>query len=88
MLPCGSIPTKFLIGRVRDLWLPLGADAPCQGEMSRKDKGGRDSWLREAQTDEGLYAPNICMAVSVVLPNPHPALRATFPGGEGFGVHA
>ena len=43
------------------------------------------SWLREAQTDEGQKAPNICIAVSIVHPDPHPALRATFPGGEGFG---
>ena len=42
------------------------------------------SWLREAQTDEGQKAPNICTAASIVLPDPHPALRATFPGGEGF----
>ena len=37
------------------------------------------SWLREAQTDEGLSALNICFAVSIVLTVPHPALRATCP---------
>ena len=26
MLPCGSIPTKFLIGRVRDLFVRTGLD--------------------------------------------------------------
>ena len=39
--------------------LPLGVDSPYQGEMSRRDKEGWDSWLREAQTDEGLKAPSI-----------------------------
>ena len=40
----------------------------------------------EAQTDEGMQAPNICFAVSMVLPSPHPALRATFPQGKAFGL--
>ena len=26
---------------------PYGADSPYQGEMSRRDKGGRDRWLAE-----------------------------------------
>ena len=42
------------------------------------------SWLRAAQTDEGRGAPNICFAVSIMLPAPHPALRATFPQGKAF----
>ena len=24
---------------------PLGADSPCQGEMSRSDRGDRERWL-------------------------------------------
>ena len=32
---------------------PLGADSPCQGEMSRSDRGDRERWLAEGQTDEG-----------------------------------
>ena len=47
----------------------------CTGQTA--SPGG--SWLREAQTDEGQYAPNICTAASIVLPDPHPALRATCP---------
>ena len=31
--------------------LPLGADSPYQGEMSRRDKEGRDRW-REAPDEE------------------------------------
>ena len=44
------------------------------------------SWLREAQTDEGQNAPNICIVVSIVPTVPHPALRATFPQGKALGV--
>ena len=32
---------------------PLGADSPCQGEMSRSDRGDRERWHGEAVTDEG-----------------------------------
>ena len=52
----------------------------CTGQTA--SPGG--SWLREAQTDEGQYAPNICTAASIVLPDPHLALRATFPQGKAF----
>ena len=38
----------------------------------------------QAVTDEGQKAPNICTAVSLVLPAPHPAPRATFPQGKAF----
>ena len=40
----------------------------------------------KAQTDEGLDASKNCIAISIMLPDPHPARRAqSLPRGEGFG---
>ena len=45
------------LGRMRGLppkkAFPSGADSPCQGEMSRSDRGDRERWHGEAVTDEG-----------------------------------
>ncbi len=48
---------------------PLGADSPCQGEMSRSDRGDRERWLAEGQTDEGAgFATISCYAGRISPP--------------------
>ena len=67
--------------------LPLGADSPYQGEMSRRDKEGRDRWPREAGSDEGQGALTHCNANGNCSPT---LIRlppvGTFPQGKA-GVH-
>ena len=47
---------------------PLGADSPCQGEMSRSDRGDRDRWPEGPDEGAGFGFPLVGRTVFRVSP--------------------
>ena len=73
--------------RLSQIWYDLSVSAfrratsPERGGFGFPHRHGfpYEGKLSPQATDEGMQALNICIVVSMVLPDPHPALRATCP---------